>query len=52
MPFSDDSGNIAVLSLWNPPPDENLDTADMRLIRAIASVAERAFMDTHMFLPV
>lgn len=48
VPFSDDSGNIAVLSLWNPP-DENLDTADMRLIRAIASVAERAFMDTHMF---
>ena len=47
-PFSNDSGNIGVLSLWNPP-DEGLAPADMRIIRAVVSAAEKAFLDTRMF---
>lgn len=47
-PFSNDSGNMGVLSLWNPP-DEGLNPADMRIIRAVISAAERAFLDTRMY---
>jgi len=48
VPLSGDSGSIGVLSLWNPP-NKDLNAADVRIIRAVASTAERAFLDTHVF---
>ena len=47
-PFSTDLSNMGVLSLSNPP-DEGLNPADRRIIRAVISTAEKAFLDTRMF---
>ena len=47
-PIPNDSGDVGMLSLWNPP-GKGLGTADMRIISAIVSSANKAFLSTCTF---